>query len=61
MDIKRGTVEYDEKDQLVSQARIEFQGDTKFQSRDHLLFGTENVRNANVKMYYEAQRKNREK
>ncbi len=49
-----GVVDYCPNDLLVRRARIAWDGTTTAMSKDHLLFGTENIRNLEVETYYEA-------
>jgi hypothetical protein len=49
-----GYVRYSDEKLLVRLARVSWQADTKWATKDHLLFGTENVRNVRMETYYEA-------
>ncbi len=51
-----GVVDYCPEGLLVRRARIAWEGTTVAMSKDHLLFGTENIRNMDVQTYYEGSR-----
>lgn len=53
---RAGTIHYSPEDWLVREARLRWDATHVRFSTDHLLFGTERVRNLRVETYYEAQR-----
>jgi hypothetical protein len=49
-----GTVYYSDDKRLVRRAKASWQANARWFSKDHLLFGTEGMRNVKVETYYEA-------
>ena len=54
--IESGQIDFSQKLKMVRSARLKFEGNTTFRSKDHLLFGTEKIRDVKVEGYYETNR-----
>lgn len=55
LSVRDGTMSFDVKDLYIRRASIKFSAGTLHQSRDHLLFGTEQTRDLHVESRYEAE------
>jgi hypothetical protein len=55
MIIEDGTAWFNQKNQYVRRANMKFSATGMFQSRDHLLFGTDRMRNLKIESRYEAE------
>jgi hypothetical protein len=52
---KNGVIKYDPKSLIVRWSQIDWEASLNWVSEDHLLFGTEEVRQLDVKSHYEAE------